>query len=72
MITFKEFLLQFENLWGDIPGNPAFGGKKPSDGLGAPDPYNVNRPGQSAASASPAGPQTPPGAKMMKKKMKKG
>jgi hypothetical protein len=66
MTTFKEFLRQFENLWGEIPGNPAFGGKKPSDGNGV-DPYNVNRPGAAGGASSP-----PPGARMMKKKMKKG
>jgi hypothetical protein len=66
MTTFKEFLRHCENLWGEIPGNPAFGGKKPSDGNGV-NPYNVNRPGGSAG--GPAAP--PPNARMMKKKMKK-
>lgn len=68
MTTFKEFLVQFENMWGEIPGNPCFGGKKPSDGNGV-NPYNVNRPGGSGGGAQAA---PPAGAKMMKKKMKKG
>lgn len=70
MTTFKEFLHQCENMWGDIPGNPAFGGKKPSDGNGV-DPYNVNKPG-AAGGGSPVAASPPQGARMMKKKMKKG
>jgi hypothetical protein len=69
MTTFKEFVNRFENMWGEIPGNPCFGGKKPSDGNGV-NPYNVNRPGGSGGGAAQAAP--PAGAKMMKKKMKKG
>lgn len=71
MTTFKEFINRFENMWGEIPGNPCFGGKKPSDGNGV-NPYNVNRPGGSGGSGGGAQAAPPAGAKMMKKKMKKG
>jgi hypothetical protein len=67
MTTFKEFLSQCENMWGEIPGNPAFGGKKPSNGNGI-NPYNVNKPGASGGVIASAPPQ---GDKMMKNKINK-
>jgi hypothetical protein len=57
MISFKEFCVQ-ENLWGNIPGNPAWGGKKPSDGRGS-NPMNSNTPNQTQGQSQPL--------KMMKK-----
>ncbi len=67
-MTFKEFIHLEDNQSAagiftnpGIPGNPALGGKKPSDGNGK-NPYLVNQP---AAAAAPAQP------KMMKKKMRK-
>lgn len=67
MITFKEFIKITEGeggLWGAIPGNPAFGGKKPSDGPGGKN--NTMSSNQTGSSSQPAA-----GPMMMKKKMKK-
>lgn len=74
MMTFKEFLKftedansQEKGLFANIPGNPAFGGKKPSDGQGK-DPNLSNQPGNSGTGqGGMGGPQM----MMMKKKMKK-
>jgi len=72
-MTFKQFL-QLEagssseqGLFANVPGNPAFGGKKPSDGRGK-NPMLSNQPGAGAA-----GPGGGMGGQpmMMRKKMKK-
>lgn len=77
MMTFKDFLSYTEDangaqggMWGNIPGNPAFGGKKPSDGPGGKN--NTMSSNQSAqGGAGGMGGGMPSGPMMMAKKMKK-
>jgi hypothetical protein len=57
-MRFRDFWTMQENLWGNIPGNPAFGGKKPSDGNGV-NPYNQNK-SNSSGGMPPGVPGTTP------------
>lgn len=75
-MTFKQFL-QLEagagseqGLFANVPGNPAFGGKKPSDGRGK-NPMLSNQPGAGGAGGPGGGMMGGGQPMMMKKKMKK-
>jgi hypothetical protein len=74
IMTFKQFL-QLEagagseqGLFANVPGNPAFGGKKPSDGRGK-NPMLSNQPGAAGGGGGMGMGGGQP--MMMKKKMKK-
>lgn len=74
MISFMQFIQLMEDqnsqekgIFGNIPGNPAFGGKKPSDGRGK-NPYLNNQPSAAGGAGATQQQQVP---MMMKKKMNK-
>lgn len=76
ILTFKQFL-QLEagssseqGLFANVPGNPAFGGKKPSDGRGK-NPMLSNQPGGAGGPGGGMGGAMGGQPMMMKKKMKK-